>query len=1393
MSTSTHDAVKEAVTYLETSTENTDAQVIAIQNAAESADVSIIDVLQAYIENQGDEGVVFRDDKVKVEQLIDSVEKTAGDNPDITVDDVVEEYTVIETQSDVVDYVISLYSDTSKTVEERQDKIKEIVDVAQEKGINVTAREVIDSLKEYKDQSTVTTSDKKQQSGAYLDEEVGEIKTPERIVTGEPVSFELTKIDDQEEIDISWSVSGSKKDTGVTFKYTFESPGPYTVSATVQRGDETVSRTTTVEVEEVNEFAVEIVGESVIEKGTVGEYSVTATNNITIDELNWEFDGMSAGNADTFSQRFSQATTHTLGVTATAASGDQATAEITIDVVEESDLSLDLVTPETAYINTPVTIECSTTVDSVHIDSVTCKIDGEVVAEEQTESITVQHTFTEPGDYAISVTATTETGESETVVNTVTAGIEPRIELLNELSEFVSGQTVTVQGKKHADLETTWDVNNASLIRVNDSEATIEVNEEVDGDVVISVTVKNSIGETASDTLRVPVVTPVVDMLMTVDEPVISEEPTTFSVTDSHLEHAEFDRVEWYLGDERVGAGESFVHTFPEPGTYTVRVEGETNVDISDTVTREIEVTEAANVTPVALVHGGTNTNDTFVLDASKSIVENVTVEQYKWGVEDLGIQIGETVDVQFPTPKEYDVKLIITTEEGIRKEDTTTVTVNEYRDVSAVIDGPENVLKNEEATFSASNSDTENTVIDSYEWFVNNEKVATGEEFSQVFDSSGHYTVRVEVTTETGEKASTTHSVTVSTPDAEVDAVLDIESGSIVVGEEVILTAENSEVVNGEITRCTWVIDGEEHERTTQTVRVTFEEYGERPVSVTVETGDKTRDSVTRDVYVSPSVRDPPYKELRNESQKGDVLEQALQICEDAALTPTDKNRFITHLVRDAHYYDIDITVEEVEDHIADAATNDDVIGDIDLYSVEPERSDRNLPPKADETWDLTVGGHDIGGSARTEYEGESELEFDEESETDSETGDSDTVSWIYDSDDWTIRKYYSNRVAAVGDVDVISTELSITDEVESITEEDLDETISDADNKDGEGEDTDDSDPNVAGEEVVEDADGSAEEELDIVNPDADLDDVHTRGRVSPETYDLGDSVFAMPNYTQDLVDFEFILEGDEPYAPDGVNNAGVVVVEDGELYVAIAKVQARDWSIHTASKKRDIAKAYEQHFINGLDNPIQIVSVPVQFELREHVKRINDVLKENEDDPEELLMNIGRSIYPNWLESFMQENDLKEKEFYLVVPFRADYLSDFKQDDEGMLASLTDAPVVGNLVDRFIGDDWSSVTRYQCLRELNSRLNDIESNLRRINVGIERVSNRDEALAVLFHYYNGDQPEMDVFPTGPFTEGTQEETFYGEEVNDIGAEFESNISGVDDSMDFSGGDEE
>lgn len=272
----------------------------------------------------------------------------------------------------------------------------------------------------------------------------------------------------------------------------------------------------------------------------------------------------------------------------------------------------------------------------------------------------------------------------------------------------------------------------------------------------------------------------------------------------------------------------------------------------------------------------------------------------------------------------------------------------------------------------------------------------------------------------------------------------------------------------------------------------------------------------------------------------------------------------------------------------------------------------------------------------------------------------------------------------------------------------------------------------------------------------------ETNTAERDRPEEVDPTISgAFGTRNYTQDLVDFEFVFDKDDSFTPDTVDSSGIIETPNGD-YVGLAEVTARSWSIHTDQKKHEIIQSYQSGFLSTLDFYAQIVCYPTEFDLSEHVNKLEKRVREMGNSADEGdLIQIGRQLYPAWLTGFVRGNDLTQRDYYVVVRVDPTELRQFDETESFADTVAEQAEALGAVARAIEGLFSSSdeeaapeASREECIQEVRARLNQVSGALQQIDVDVEPVDDRDEALAVVYHYYNNTRPGRSSFDTGTRT---------------------------------------
>lgn len=247
-------------------------------------------------------------------------------------------------------------------------------------------------------------------------------------------------------------------------------------------------------------------------------------------------------------------------------------------------------------------------------------------------------------------------------------------------------------------------------------------------------------------------------------------------------DYPETDGINWDFGDGAmivglpVSEGRAITHEFTGAGTYDVSVYLFSAPDpvngISSTLiaTGSLPVDVVApNKMPVAafvieevLDEDGLPVSLSKRFVASRSRDPDGTIEAYEWDFGDGSHAEGKIVEHDFSHSARFVVRLTVVDDRGGRDSTTRTILANTTPVASfAYTEDPNNALR---FTFDASGSSDSEGVIAQYEWdFGDDSAQETGVVVSHTYAVPDDFTVRLTVTDEVGEMASTSQVVNVT------------------------------------------------------------------------------------------------------------------------------------------------------------------------------------------------------------------------------------------------------------------------------------------------------------------------------------------------------------------------------------------------------------------------------------------------------------------------------------------------------------------------------------------------------------------------------------------------------------------------------------------------------
>jgi len=206
-----------------------------------------------------------------------------------------------------------------------------------------------------------------------------------------------------------------------------------------------------------------------------------------------------------------------------------------------------------------------------------------------------------------------------------------------------------------------------------------------------------------------------------------------------------------------------------------------------------------------------------------------------------------------------------------------------------------------------------------------------------------------------------------------------------------------------------------------------------------------------------------------------------------------------------------------------------------------------------------------------------------------------------------------------------------------------------------------------------------------------------------------------------TQDLVPIEEIRND-------------TVILRGGKI-LKVLMVDGVNFSLKSEEEQNIITYAY-QNFLNGLDFPIQIVVHSRKINIEKYLDELGVRQKE---EPTPLLQNqIGE--YREFVRSFVKDNAVMEKSFFVVVPFSGSVIS--KSAATGVLGNIF--PFFGS---RKSTKDAATTQKEEEFTEhvsqLDQRVNQVVAGLE--SVGLEVMPLTTQSLVELFYnFYNPETVE-------------------------------------------------
>lgn len=215
-----------------------------------------------------------------------------------------------------------------------------------------------------------------------------------------------------------------------------------------------------------------------------------------------------------------------------------------------------------------------------------------------------------------------------------------------------------------------------------------------------------------------------------------------------------------------------------------------------------------------------------------------------------------------------------------------------------------------------------------------------------------------------------------------------------------------------------------------------------------------------------------------------------------------------------------------------------------------------------------------------------------------------------------------------------------------------------------------------------------------------------------------------------TQDLVAVQEIRDG-------------AVVLKDGRM-VKVLMVSGMNTALKSEAELDIISTAYRS-FLNGLDFQVQIIIHSRKVNIRKYLEGLETRKRE---EPSSLLQS-QISEYQEFVSGFVKENDIMEKVFLVVAPFKSSRLpgKEVASGIGGLIPFFKKSSAIkGGENGKEIKKDAAEEASFrEDLEQLNQRVGQVVEGLRAIELQAAVLSDR-ELVELFYNFYNPEAVERE-----------------------------------------------